>query len=177
MGCARKKHLELRIKDSDESRKWLERLLVKGESETVEFKESLDEEALESVAAFANARGGTLLVGVADNGTVKGVMLGKETIREVTESALKPIPSRGRYFKRVGKSNCQMTDDDLTRTVLEKVGITWDEVVEPRATLDDLDPKQLRRFRALCSEKGRRPIPSGERDATVLEKLGLLRDG
>ncbi len=191
---------------STNRRKWLERLLVEGESETVEFKESLDEEALESVAAFANVRGGTLLVGVADNGTVKGVMLGKETIRdwanriaqathvhprlthhsyasktivaiEVTESALKPIPSRGRYFKRVGKSNRQMTDDDLTRTVLEKVGMTWDEVVEPRATLDDLDPKQLRRFRALCSEKGRRPIPSGERDATVLEKLGLLRDG
>lgn len=76
-----------------------------------------------------------------------------------------PIPlspclkHRGRYFKRVAKSNRQMTDDDLTRAVLEKVGMTWDQVVEPRATLSDLDPEQLRRFRKLCNLKGRRPAP------------------
>jgi len=102
-----------------------------------------------------------------------------------------PIPlsprlrGRGRYFKRVGKSNRQMTDDDpstgsgqaLTRAVLDKVGMTWDEVVEPRVTLNELDPEQLRRFRILCNQKGRRPIPPGEDDATVLEKLGLQHDG
>ena len=38
-------------------------LLQQGESETIEFKESLDNEALESIAAFANAGGGTLLSG------------------------------------------------------------------------------------------------------------------
>ena len=70
-----------------------------------------------------------------------------------------------------------MTDDDLTRAVLGKVGMTWDQVVEPRATLSDLDPEQLRRFRKLCNLKGRRPIPEGEEDTTALEKLGLLRDG
>ena len=184
----------------------LDRLLAEGESETVEFKESLDEEAVETVAAFANTKGGTLLVGVADDGTVKGVTLGKETVRDwanriaqsthvhpqltrlshagkivaaikVAESALKPVPCRGRYFKRVGKSNRQMTDDDLTRAVLEKVGMTWDQVVEPRATLSDLDPEQLRRFRKLCNLKGRRTIPDEEDDATVLAKLGLLREG
>ncbi|MFQ5793720.1 MAG: helix-turn-helix domain-containing protein [Candidatus Bipolaricaulia bacterium] len=47
-------------------REWLERLLAEGESEVVEFKETLDGEALESIAAFANAQGGTLLIGVAD---------------------------------------------------------------------------------------------------------------
>jgi len=184
----------------------LDRLLAEGESETAEFKESLDEEAFETVAAFANTKGGTLLVGVADDGTVRGITLGKETMRdwanriaqathvhpqltrlshagktvaaiEVAESPLKPVPCRGRYFKRVGKSNRQMTDDDLTRAVLEKVGMTWDQVVEPRATLDDLDPEQLRRFRKLCNLKGRRTIPDEEDDATVLAKLGLLREG
>ncbi|MFQ5796906.1 MAG: ATP-binding protein, partial [Candidatus Bipolaricaulia bacterium] len=65
----------------------------------------------------------------------------------------------------------------LTRVVLDKVGMSWDEIVEPRATLNDLDPKQLQRFRTLCNEKGRRPIPPDEDDAAVLEKLGLLEDG
>jgi len=191
---------------SEDRRERLNRLLAEGESQTTEFKESLDREALETVTAFANTKGGTLLIGVHDDGTVRGITLGKETLREwanhiaqathlhpqigslsyegktiaiveVPESPLKPVPCRGRYFKRVGKSNRQMTDDDLTRAVLDKVGKTWDEVVEPRATLDDLDPEQLRRFRILCNQKGRRPIPPDEDDATVLEKLGLLHEG
>ena len=191
---------------SEDRRERLDRLLAEGESETVEFKESLDREALETVAAFANTRGGILLIGVQDDGTVQGITLGKESLREwvnhiaqathlhprieplsyedktiaiieVPESPLKPVPCRGRYFKRVAKSNRQMTDDDLTRVVLDRVGMTWDQVVEPRATQSDLDPEQLRRFRKLCNLKGRRPIPEGEEDTTVLEKLGLLRDG
>lgn len=191
---------------SEERKEWLDRILATGESETIEFKESLDREALETVAAFANAKGGVLLVGVCDDGTVRGVTLGKETLREwanriaqathlhpqigalsyegktvavieTSESPLKPVPCRGRYFKRVAQSNRQMTDDDLTRLVLGKMGMTWDQVVEPRASLDDLDYEQLRRFRKLCNLKGRRPIPEDEEDRGALEKLGLLRDG
>ncbi|MBI3291941.1 MAG: putative DNA binding domain-containing protein [Elusimicrobia bacterium] len=132
----------------------------------VEFKESFDDEAIETVAAFANARGGTLLLGVTDAGVVKGTMVGKESIRdwanqisqathvnpriremsyqgktlvivEVTASAARPHPSKGRYFVRIGKSNRQMTEDDLTRMVLAKVGMTWDAVPEPRASMAD----------------------------------------
>jgi ATP-dependent DNA helicase RecG len=54
----------------------LESLLQQGEAETVEFKETLDNEALETVAAFANTKGGTLLIGVFDDGVVCGIMLG-----------------------------------------------------------------------------------------------------
>ncbi|MBM4045188.1 MAG: transcriptional regulator [Planctomycetes bacterium] len=190
----------------EDRRTWLRRLLTEGESETLEFKESMDDEAAETIAAFANAAGGTLLIGVADDGSVRGTMLGKETVREWTNriaqaahvhpqisrlsyegktvvavhvpgSSVKPIPCRGRYFKRVGKSNRQMSDDDLTRAVLEKVGMTWDQVAEPRATMKDLDPEQLRRFRTLCNEKKRRLIPSNENDRRALEKLGLLQSG
>ena len=64
--------------ESDE----LRLLLQQGESDTVEFKETLDNEALESVAAFANTKGGTLLIGVRDDGAVLGIMLGKETLRD-----------------------------------------------------------------------------------------------
>lgn len=128
---------------------FLEVTLRGGESEVVEFKESLDSEAIESVNAFANTRGGTMFVGVADNATVKGVTLGKETLRDwanhiaqathvhprfsilnvqgrtvvaidVPESAVKPVACQGRYFRRVAKSNRQVTDDDLTRVVLSK---------------------------------------------------------
>ena len=62
--------------------KTLKDLIARGESETVEFKESFDDEAIETVVAFANARGGGLLIGVTDAGIVKGTMTGKESIRD-----------------------------------------------------------------------------------------------
>ncbi|MFQ5629539.1 MAG: ATP-binding protein, partial [bacterium] len=96
---------------------------------------------------------------------------------DVAKSLLKPVPCKGRHYKRVGKSYRQMNDQDLTRAVLEKLGMTWDEVVEPRASFNDLDPEQIRRFRVLCNQKGRRSIPDDEDNTAVLKKLNLLKDG
>ena len=57
-------------------------LMHDGESQTVEFKSSFDRETIETLVAFANAQGGTVLIGVADDGSVKGVTIGKETLNE-----------------------------------------------------------------------------------------------
>ena len=48
-----------------------------------------------------------------------------------------------------------MTDDDITRIVLDKVGITWDEIEEPRATLRDINFGALATCRAECNAKRR----------------------
>ena len=55
--------------------------LKAGESETVEFKTSFDKETIETLSAFANTKGGIVFVGVTDSGTIKGVVLAKETIQ------------------------------------------------------------------------------------------------
>ena len=47
-------------------------LIQEGESETLEFKEQWNEHGLEALASFVNTKGGTLLIGVKDNGTVIG---------------------------------------------------------------------------------------------------------
>lgn len=52
-----------------------------GESGTVEFKRTFDREAIETLAAFANSQGGSLLVGVSDSGGILGVDIGKETVQ------------------------------------------------------------------------------------------------
>jgi ATP-dependent DNA helicase RecG len=52
-----------------------------------------------------------------------------------------------------------------------------DEVIEPRATLEDLDAGQIQRFRKRCNQKGRRPIPADDDALTVLDKLKLLEGG
>jgi len=47
-------------------------LIRQGEGENVEFKEQWNDHGLEALASFANTRGGTLLIGVQDNGTIIG---------------------------------------------------------------------------------------------------------
>lgn len=71
-----------------------------GESETVEFKESFGDKALEAISAFTNSRGGTLLIGVKDSGEICGVQIGKKTledianrIQEATDPRLQPLLS------------------------------------------------------------------------------------
>ncbi|MEA2051605.1 MAG: putative DNA binding domain-containing protein [Euryarchaeota archaeon] len=60
-------------------------LIEKGETQSVEFKESLrlKDEIGETVAAFSNLDGGTVIVGVSDNGVVSGVDIGKNTLEEL----------------------------------------------------------------------------------------------
>ena len=60
----------------------LNQLINQGEGRNLEFKTSFGREAIESVAAFANSKGGgVLLVGVADNGTVAGISCSEESIQ------------------------------------------------------------------------------------------------
>lgn len=54
--------------------------------------------------------------------------------------------------------------------------MTWDEMIEPRATIGDLNQEQILRFRKLCNLKGRRPIPPDEENLAVLEKMELLQE-
>lgn len=42
--------------------KELKKLLASGETEVVEFKENFDKETMETAGAFANTRGGTILI-------------------------------------------------------------------------------------------------------------------
>ena len=53
--------------------------IPKAESKTVEFKKSFNQDTIESLVAFANADGGSVYVGVRDDGKVLGVQLANES--------------------------------------------------------------------------------------------------
>lgn len=109
-------------------------ILDAGESETIEFKTTFGRESIETLVAFANTNGGTLLVGVKNHASVCGVDIGKETLNQwlgqiksatspsiipditshsisgktvvlihINEYPVKPINTRGKYFKRVAR--------------------------------------------------------------------------
>lgn len=55
--------------------------IAEGESETVEFKLSFQKEVIESIVAFANAKGGKVFIGVDDSGRIVGLELTKESLQ------------------------------------------------------------------------------------------------
>ncbi len=58
------------------------------ESEIVEFKNSLSEidQILETISAFSNTKGGTIYIGVADDGQINDVSIGKGTLESLANS-------------------------------------------------------------------------------------------
>ncbi|MFC1462309.1 helix-turn-helix domain-containing protein [Verrucomicrobiota bacterium] len=60
------------------TKKELQLILDAGEGERIEFKESFQNEAVQTVAAFANTHGGRLVIGVANSGRPVGSTFGAE---------------------------------------------------------------------------------------------------
>jgi len=58
------------------------RLLRAGESETVEFKTQFNKETIETVVAFSNTRGGVIIIGVDNQGNIKGLDISSETLKD-----------------------------------------------------------------------------------------------
>ena len=56
--------------------------LKDGESESCEFKSSFNAETIETLVAFANTKGGTVYVGINNNGVVSGVSINAESAQQ-----------------------------------------------------------------------------------------------
>ncbi len=72
--------------------------IAQGEGKTLEFKRGLprDEKVARSLAAFANTRGGLLLIGVGDRGELFGAPQPRETLerlRQIAAQVLEPALS------------------------------------------------------------------------------------
>ncbi len=58
----------------------IEKLIISGESEVLEFKSSFNNETIETLVAFANTQGGKILIGINDQGLASNFVVSKETI-------------------------------------------------------------------------------------------------
>lgn len=67
----------------------IRKLILQGEGTTLDFKKTITnlEKIAKSLVAFANNKGGQLLIGVADDGTIKGVKSEEEEKYMITKSA------------------------------------------------------------------------------------------
>ena len=175
------------------------------ENQSIEFKQNWRDEYLKWICGFANANGGKLYLGKDDAGNTNGindfkklmddlpniirnyfgitteVNLIKENEKYFIEIDVKPqtvaISLRGRYYKRIGSVNTELTGNSLNEFLLQKSGRTWDDVVEERATLNDIDKKSLSRFIKIGETTNRLPEVSGLKTSEILEKLRLIEKG
>ncbi len=177
-----------------------------GESQTLEFKTSFDKATVESLVAFANAQGGTVLVGVTDAGSISGVTLGKETLNEwlgqiksatspalipdiaayteqgktvvairMSEFPVKPVNTRGRYFKRIASANHQLALGEIADLYLQSLQLSWDAHQAGAHTLDALSTAKIKRFIQQVNDSGRFALESA--DFAALEKLNYIVNG
>ena len=67
----------------------IRKLILQGEGTTLDFKKTIsnNEKIAKSLVAFANNRGGRLLIGVADDGSIKGVKSEEEEKYMIIKSA------------------------------------------------------------------------------------------
>ena len=147
------------------------------ESETTEFKKSTSElkSGVTSIAAILNKHGkGELYFGVKDDGTVVGQMIGRDTIKQVTQTivdniepriypkiAVKKIKNKecvviefhgtdapyfayGRAYMRVGESDKQMTAKQIKEQIRKKK-FPWEKELSERG-LSDVNEKAVKEF-------------------------------
>lgn len=88
----------------------IKRLILEGENVSLDFKKTISncEKIAKTLVAFANNRGGRLLIGVADDGSIKGVKAEDEEKYMITKAAHQFCkPALEPYFEEY------MVDDKL----------------------------------------------------------------
>lgn len=129
------------------------------ENQVIEWKESWQDKYLEWICGYANAQGGTLYIGVDDDGYVKG--LDSKTIKKLLEDipnkitaafgmtcdvnerkkdkkkyiqivvkkSKLPLNLHGRYYYRTGSVKKEITGFELTEFIIKSTGTSYDEMI------------------------------------------------
>ncbi len=175
------------------------------EQQNIEYKQSWHDDYLKWVCGFANAHGGTIFIGKDDDGKTVGVGGYKKLmddlpnkIRDVLGIMAEvnlhedgslyfieisvppysvPISLRGSYYYRSGSTKQELKGNALNEFLLRKSGKTWDDVVEPRASFEDIDEKTIQQFKSDARRAGRLPDDGELPLAEFLDKLRLTEDG
>jgi ATP-dependent DNA helicase RecG len=175
------------------------------EQQNIEYKQSWHDDYLKWVCGFANAQGGEIFIGKDDNGNVVDVAdykklmddipnkirntmgitvevnlqeeKGKHFIEIITPPYSVPISLRGRYYYRSGSTKQELTGASLNEFLLKKSGKTWDDVIEPRASFEDIDEKAVNTFLKASENAGRLPENNGLSIPELFEKLRLTESG
>lgn len=153
--------------------KELKQLIQTGEGYHLEFKESLDKSLIEEVCAFANSSGGKVLLGVFDDGEIKGIRTDNNILSRIQDvvNRLEPklnikisisdniiiidVPqgkekpygcSRG-FFVRIGPNSQKLTRNEIVSFFQKEGRIRFDELENSKAKFErDFDKEAFIKF-------------------------------
>lgn len=175
------------------------------ECQNIEFKETWNDEYLKWICGFANAQGGTLFVGIRDDGPACGISNIKKLMEDIPNKVRDvlgimvelnaenrewkdiletkvhpsgyPINCRGEYHYRSGVTKQLLKGTQQTEFLLRKTGYRWDAEAAPRYKVEDLDWESFEIFRKEAIRHGRMTAEDlAESERELLEKLQLLTD-
>ena len=153
------------------------------EHQSIEWKESWQDEYLKWICGYANAYGGTIYIGTDDDGNVVGIDNARDLLEripnkitdtmgiiadvnllykgelEYLQIMVDKYPSlisfRGKYYYRSGSTMREITGKELERALLKTQGRTWDGVPLPKLTVADLKQDAIQLFKDKAVKRGR----------------------
>jgi len=168
------------------------------ESQNIEFKQLWKDEYLKTICAFANTDGGKLYIGVNDDGNIIGVedtasiletlpnkinnRLGiiadviikssedKNYIEVSVQKTFAPISYGGRFYQRSGSNTIELNGSNLTNFLLKRFGKTWDDVIEERFSIEEINLETIKKFKRLAKDR----VPDIENENNIEELLRKL---
>jgi len=148
----------------------LDILLQEGEGTMLEYKEGLSSSFAREMVALANTAGGKILLGVRNDGTIKGIAdsndlrariqdiarncdppvkilvqrVGEVTVVTVRESDAKPVQCSDGFFWRQGAVTQKLSRDEIRDFFQQDGAIRFDLSICPRFRYpDDFDPDKF----------------------------------
>lgn len=177
------------------------------ENQHIEFKQSWRDEYLQYICGFANAQGGTLYIGIDDNGNVRGIdnaskllenlpnqinqTMGllaevnihtekdKEYVFVHVDSADQPVSYHGKFYYRSGSTLQEMNGINLKHFILKKADLSYETLPNDQATIEDIDRESIDYF-IYCGAQVGRISAEALKSSTedILQNLDLLtKDG
>ena len=175
------------------------------EDQHTEFKRLWRDEFFRELSAFANSQGGTLYIGVEDDGTIVGVKDAKSLLQDMPNKvknnlgfladvnllseddkeyiAIHVLPQEnaisyeGKYYVRSGSTAQELRGQQLASFLMQKAKLHWDALTRPEAKLIDLDDEAWDYFITTALENKRlNKSAQSESKETVLRKLNLMTE-
>ncbi len=176
---------------------------MKIENQHTEWKESWRTEYIQWVCAFANSKGGKLIIGKDDKGNTVGVAKEKKLSEDIPNQIIQkmgivaevnikeenslyfieiivpPYPNaisyEGKYYIRTGSTKQLLTGESLTQFLLSRTQVKWEEVPQEKILLQDYDRSSVKRFLELAKEANRLNIPVND-SLRLFDRFKLLTD-
>lgn len=174
-------------------------IIKEGEGLTVEFKEKYTTKIVQDMVAMANSKGGKILLGVTDDGKIKGekltgqlkaeiFSLGRNcdpeievTIKQIEDVTVivveegddKPYSCSGNYYKRFDAVTQKLNRNETRAIFDSSTTIHYDEKPNAKSKLSDISLKKVRSFYKLANIKYR---VNQETLPNILKSLNLMEN-